>query len=585
MRLMKGGVRFFIFVVALCMFLGVATMRDLARKNIDGSPLKVSDIKELLDKKSLESKLFKRPNNLDSNRLSNLSPKDTTKYATHITNIARIRYIDIPNIESSSHASFIINLNEHSYKNELNVEKYSSQIRAIETDMCDFMLVYFAGSKEGAKDVKIYQSFFNADSMDFSPPKAILSAKSLSTLSGKFIKKLGNPVSVVDSKGRVHLFVVGVSLGGWATSKIYWLMFDKNLQTLDFKKELRLNPFLNLSHLVRSGALMQENGGFILPIYYELANKFPLFLRFSSDLKNYQPLKLTSLKAQLQPSCTILNKHQSMCIYRNHKAYDNAMFGGICSHSDKSDKSTKTANNQAKNKKDTPAENYMNATFVNPNTSKCLDFKSNLKNHDASSIIFRLNNRIFLIHNLPPTTSKKSKNGNGVLESSNVRLKDSSDVATKTMGDNIMGNVMDFSNMDSTMPNSNMPNNSRGELWLYALEDMDLADFKKNISIKDSRHDVIESNTKSNTESNDMPKVKFMPLFRLDSAQGEVSYPSVASNNIHTLISYTYNRLYIRIAVIPNDMLLQSTKYASDVSAKISSSLLTQIKANNRGRQ
>lgn len=63
------------------------------------------------------------------------------------------------------------------------------------------MLVYFAGSKEGASDVKIMSHFIDKQTLDYTPQREILSAKSLSLMADKFIKKLGNPVIFKDEMG------------------------------------------------------------------------------------------------------------------------------------------------------------------------------------------------------------------------------------------------------------------------------------------------------------------------------------------------------------------------------------------------
>lgn len=269
-----------------------------------------------------------------------------------------ITYYDIPNPEISAHASTITNIRSVSDK--------------------DFMLLYFAGSKEGARDVGIYQSFFTFESQNkaldnstiqnknlgtWSEPYRLLDAHKLSQLSGKFIKKLGNPVVFVDRQNRVHLFVVGVSLGGWATSKIYWLHLDSTLSHLSFVKELRLSPFLNFSHLVRTPPILKEDGGFILPIYHELANKYPLLLDFSSTLKLDSILKPLELNSQLQPSFVALDSHTAFGVYRNHKAYDNILFTSLCNEFCQSPK------------------------------------PSNLQSFDFSSVLFRSLDSTYLLHN------------------------------------------------------------------------------------------------------------------------------------------------------------------------------------------
>lgn len=271
-----------------------------------------------------------------------------------------IIYFDISNSEISAHASSIVNVSSISDKS--------------------LMLLYFAGSREGARDVGIYQSFFTmangADSINkngtWSESRRILDANLLSKLSGKFIKKLGNPVSFVDVKGRVHLFVVGVSMGGWSTSKIYHLMFStENLTTLHYLRELHLSPFLNISFLVRTPAMLSEDGGFILPVYHELARKYPLLLIFGSNLSLDSVYLPTNKHSLLQPSFVPSGLHSSVGVYRNHKAYNDILYVSEC----------------------------------NP---LCLEAKpSNLYNYDSSSVLFNALDSIFLLHN---QTSRKEGN-------------------------------------------------------------------------------------------------------------------------------------------------------------------------------
>lgn len=196
------------------------------------------------------------------------------------------------------------------------------------------LLVFFAGTREGATDVAIYQVFLD-DSNSIKNPKKILDSSMLSDMSGKFIKKLGNPVIFTDLKGTTHLFVVGVSLGGWATSKIYHLAFDEKVEKLQYKEELKLGLIANLSHLVRNNAvLMQDNqlnqSGFILPIYHELARKYPLLAYFDENGKFLYAKRINSLKNQLQPSMTVLNEKEILLSFRNYNAYNNALFLQKC---------------------------------------------------------------------------------------------------------------------------------------------------------------------------------------------------------------------------------------------------------------
>lgn len=216
--------------------------------------------------------------------------------------------INIPNTEKSAHSSSIVDIDNKA------------------------MILYFAGSREGASDVKIYQSFLDKNSLSLSTPRALLDAPTLSKYANKFIKKLGNPVTFKTARGGVELFVVGVSLGGWATSKIYHFSFSKNLDSISYRGELKLGVLANFSHLIRTPALELDDGSFILPYYHELARKYPLVAFFDTNGNYLYSKRLNSLKNQLQPSIIATSKSDCLAFFRNHKAYNNTSFLQECSN-------------------------------------------------------------------------------------------------------------------------------------------------------------------------------------------------------------------------------------------------------------
>ena len=246
----------------------------------------------------------------------------------------------VPNFEKSAHASSIVNLGTR------------------------LMVLFFAGSKEGARDVKIYQSFLYKGAKSWSEPKAILTPEWLSHQSGKFIKKLGNPVVFADTLGRVHLFVVGVSLGGWSTSMIYQLRFDENLESLTYIRELRLGILANFSHLVRTPAVLLQDGGFMLPVYHELADKYPLAVFFDTQGQMRASKRLNDLRGQLQPSIVATSPQQCLGFSRSYKSE----YAYLQSCDD------------------------MGNIWHKP-------VRTNLKNYDSSSVLVNIGQEVVLIHN------------------------------------------------------------------------------------------------------------------------------------------------------------------------------------------
>lgn len=187
----------------------------------------------------------------------------------------------------------------------------------------NLLSAYFSGTKEGARDVKISANLFDNKINRWSEAFVILTKEELSYYSHEYIKKLGNPLLFLHDD-KILLFVVGVSMGGWATSKIYQL--ESALEPIHFKfvQKLSLSPFLNLSHLIRNKPLNTTDGGFMLPLYHELATQYPLLLKFDKHNNPRELLRPNALNHQLQPSLTPF-KDCALMAFRNHSFKDSLM--------------------------------------------------------------------------------------------------------------------------------------------------------------------------------------------------------------------------------------------------------------------
>lgn len=190
------------------------------------------------------------------------------------------------------------------------------------------LAMWFAGSGEGKSDVEIYGSIYNPNTNTWDQPKSYINRFMLKEDSKQFIKMIGNPTLFRSANGDIHLFVVGVSFGGWATSKIYHYISKDDGKNFDYKQRLDLGILLNLSHLVRAQPIALQDGGFYLPIYHELADKYPLVVRFDSQGNVLQTIKTTSLSGQLQPSLIAISPTECLAVFRNY--YDKPMNMQYC---------------------------------------------------------------------------------------------------------------------------------------------------------------------------------------------------------------------------------------------------------------
>ncbi len=136
---------------------------------------------------------------------------------------------------------------------------------------------WFGGSREGAKDVAIWSADLAAG--QWSPPRLVVDRRIMGRWMRRYIRKLGNPLAHAGSDGRVTLFVVSVSVGGWSGSAVNRLVFSPDGRTLESANRLVASPILNLGTLVRGAAVETGGGELLVPAYHETVKRFPQLLR------------------------------------------------------------------------------------------------------------------------------------------------------------------------------------------------------------------------------------------------------------------------------------------------------------------
>ena len=175
---------------------------------------------------------------------------------------------------------------------------------------------WWGGSREGGKDVKVFTSFFNPDSLKWDTPIAILTTKDTQAQTRRYIRKLGNTVITQDPQGTLHLFYVSVSFGGWAASAINWSTSLDEGQTWSVSKRLIASPFLNLSTLVKGTPIFYQDGSIGLPVYHEFAGKFGELLRISTSGEILTKTRISKGKNSLQPVIHVSSPTNALALMR-----------------------------------------------------------------------------------------------------------------------------------------------------------------------------------------------------------------------------------------------------------------------------
>lgn len=172
---------------------------------------------------------------------------------------------------------------------------------------------WFAGSREGASDVVINTAVFDPKTNVWAAPTVVIDRVGAEKGLSRYIAKLGNPVPARLSDGRLQLFFVTVSIGGWAGSSISTMLSDDDGLTWQRPQRLITSPLLNLSTLVKSPAVSFTDGRLGLPAYHEWVGRFGEFLRLDAG-QVIDKRRMSSGRSAIQP-VVFVNEAQDATAY------------------------------------------------------------------------------------------------------------------------------------------------------------------------------------------------------------------------------------------------------------------------------
>lgn len=178
------------------------------------------------------------------------------------------------------------------------------------------LAAWFAGTREGASDVHILMSSLTPGSSEWSTPTAIATREQTTEELNRYIAKLGNPILFADSRNRIWLFYVTVSMGGWSGSSITMKYSDDDGATWTDAERLVTSPFLNISTLVKGCPLECESGHLLLPVYHEFIRKFGEAIVISPEGRLVSKIRLTAEQGAIQPWIVPVDRHASVAFYR-----------------------------------------------------------------------------------------------------------------------------------------------------------------------------------------------------------------------------------------------------------------------------
>ena len=160
---------------------------------------------------------------------------------------------------------------------------------------------WFAGNREGGPEVGIHTAVLDPAQGSWSAEKRILDRYQVAEHFDTHIRKLGNGVAVRDPDGRLRLFVVAVSFGGWAAGRLVVAESLDNGESWQLTDQLSLSPFLNISYLVKGNPVRFADGTLGLPVYHEFIGKFGELLRIDEANRVVERQRIGHGRKAIQP--------------------------------------------------------------------------------------------------------------------------------------------------------------------------------------------------------------------------------------------------------------------------------------------
>ena len=180
--------------------------------------------------------------------------------------------------------------------------------------------VWFSGSREGAGDVTIQSAVTDATGLRWGAESTLFDRKTLQQGLWRYVKKLGNPVIARAPDGSLSLWMVNVSLGGWAGSSITWTRSTDEGASWSAPRRLVTSPFLNISTLVKGTPVIFESGETGLPVYHEFVAKFGEVLRLNAQGQVVDKIRIPGSRTSLQPVVLVSGPEKAQVYMRSGNA-------------------------------------------------------------------------------------------------------------------------------------------------------------------------------------------------------------------------------------------------------------------------
>ena len=179
--------------------------------------------------------------------------------------------------------------------------------------------VWYAGSREGARDVALYVSSRDSGLTNtWTTPASAGTHEAAGDETFRYVKKVGNAILFAGTNGHLHMLYVTTGFGGWSCSQLNLKSSSDGGATWSRSRKLGLTPFFNISELVKNAPVPTADGGFVVPIYHEVLGKFSELLWLRPGKDGFDVIKTRAFggRTAFQPALIALNETNALMLNR-----------------------------------------------------------------------------------------------------------------------------------------------------------------------------------------------------------------------------------------------------------------------------
>ena len=190
----------------------------------------------------------------------------------------------------------------------------------VELSSGNLRAVWFSGSREGAGDVTVQTAVMDVATLQWGVESTLFERRQIERSLWRYVKKLGNPVIARAPDGSIWLWMVNVSLGGWAGSSIAWSRSIDEGISWSQPRRLVTSPFLNISTLVKGAPFALADGQIGLPVYHEFVTKLGEILRIDPQGRVVDKVRIPGSQTSLQPVVLVTGPKNAQVYMRSGNA-------------------------------------------------------------------------------------------------------------------------------------------------------------------------------------------------------------------------------------------------------------------------